>query len=118
MSNTTPPAHNRAKISTINYRIAHTLKHLRQLKNLTQQNMATLIGCSPQQYQKYENNTNRISTAQLVLLAEHLNVPLRTFYEETPPSPQSTQDFAQLLTHLTPTKRRILFTLAQELAAL
>lgn len=62
--------------------IAARLLGLRQLRNVTQMELATHIGVSYQQLQKYERGRNRISPAMLQRCAEYLSVPIDYFFSE------------------------------------
>lgn len=67
--------------------IAARLLGLRQLRNVTQMELATHIGVSHQQLQKYERGRNRISPAMLQRCAEYLSVPIDYFFSEHARSP-------------------------------
>ncbi|WP_379064324.1 helix-turn-helix domain-containing protein [Mesorhizobium sp. UC22_110] len=62
--------------------IAARLLGLRQLRNVTQMELATHIGVSYQQLQKYERGRNRISPAMLQRCAAYLGVPIDYFFSE------------------------------------
>nr|WP_210201768.1 helix-turn-helix transcriptional regulator [Mesorhizobium loti] len=62
--------------------IAARLLGLRQLRNVTQMELATHIGVSYQQLQKYERGRNRISPAMLQRCAAYLSVPIDYFFSE------------------------------------
>lgn len=62
--------------------IAARLLGLRQLRNVTQMELASHIGVSYQQLQKYERGRNRISPAMLQRCAAYLNVPIDYFFSE------------------------------------
>ena len=55
-------------------KIGQRLKIVRQLRQLTQQEVGTAIGISSQQVAKYESGQNRIAATRLVYLAEVLEV--------------------------------------------
>ena len=48
----------------------HRLRELREEKDLTQKQLAVIIGMSQTGYSKYETGENDISTAVLIKLAE------------------------------------------------
>ena len=48
---------------------------------MTQEHLATILGVSFQQLQKYERGKNRVSAARLVLIAEAFNIPVQNFFE-------------------------------------
>lgn len=62
--------------------IAARLLGLRQLRNVTQMELANHIGVSYQQLQKYERGRNRISPAMLQRCAAYLGVPIDYFFSE------------------------------------
>lgn len=62
--------------------IAARLLGLRRLRNVTQMELATHIGVSYQQLQKYERGRNRISPAMLQRCAAYLGVPIDYFFSE------------------------------------
>lgn len=62
--------------------IAARLLGLRQLRNVTQMELASHIGVSYQQLQKYERGRNRISPAMLQRCAAYLSVPIDYFFSE------------------------------------
>jgi DNA-binding XRE family transcriptional regulator len=52
------------------------LKKLREQNNLTQEQLATIIGVSRTQYTKYESSTHEPNIRRLILLADYFNVSL------------------------------------------
>lgn len=110
-----------ATIEKTNEVIAHNLKNIRQSYGLSQGQMGKILRCTPQQIQKYENNVNRLSIAQMLILAEHFGVEPHVFYkqEHTPSQSNSTysppQHIGECLSYLTPIKRHFLLRVAQEL---
>jgi transcriptional regulator with XRE-family HTH domain len=48
---------------------------------MTQQELASAVGVSFQQMQKYEKGANRVGAARLEKIAAVLNVPLSFFYD-------------------------------------
>lgn len=54
---------------------------LRLAKGLSRQQLATVIGVTHQQLQKYEKGINRISVGRLVLIAKALDKNVSYFYE-------------------------------------
>ncbi|WP_054313171.1 helix-turn-helix transcriptional regulator [Mesorhizobium sp. 1M-11] len=65
--------------------IAARLLGLRQLRNVTQMELASHIGVSYQQLQKYERGRNRISPAMLQRCAAYLSVSIDYFFPEHAP---------------------------------
>ena len=58
----------------------------RVLLGKSQEAVATLLGISFQQLQKYENGVNRISASRLYDLAHILRTPIHFFFDEMPES--------------------------------
>lgn len=56
---------------------------LRTANGLSQSQLAEALGISFQQVQKYEAGKNRIGAGRLQAIADRLNVPVSTFFEET-----------------------------------
>jgi len=72
---------NKDRAIEINKRIGSAIKQLRLIRGMTQEHLATILGVSFQQLQKYERGKNRVSAARLVLIAEAFNIPVQTFFE-------------------------------------
>ncbi|HEY2245680.1 MAG TPA: helix-turn-helix domain-containing protein [Xanthobacteraceae bacterium] len=62
------------RVQTIDKAIGARLRAFRLQRQLTQTALATPLGVTFQQIQKYENGVNRISSSTLVKLCELLNV--------------------------------------------
>lgn len=60
--------------------VANNLKKKRKMLGLSQSEVATAIGVSTQQVQKYETNRDRISSGRLYNLATVLKTPIVKFY--------------------------------------
>jgi transcriptional regulator with XRE-family HTH domain len=54
--------------------IGRRIRAARLARRMTQEQLAQVLGCSYQQIQKYENGSNRIAAARLVLLARRLEL--------------------------------------------
>lgn len=61
--------------------IGQRIKERRKLLNLSQSELAELMGFSYQQMQKYETGASHVSVGKLLLFAKILNVPPSYFYE-------------------------------------
>ena len=73
---------------------AHVGKRLRQrriIRGLSQEELASRLGISPQQLHKYEIGQNRIAAARLYQCAQALDVPVSSFYIGLP-EPSSLRD--------------------------
>ncbi len=64
----------------INEFIGNHLRYLRRMHGLTQEGIGRELSVAPQQIQKYEKGTNRLSAAKLYLLAEVFKMPIESFY--------------------------------------
>lgn len=65
----------------IDVTVGARITSLRLAKGMTQTDLATLIGVSFQQVQKYERGSNRVSASRLWRTAEALNVPMTYFFD-------------------------------------
>ena len=60
--------------------VGSNIRALRQSQNITLQALATEIGVSHQQLQKYETSANRLSAGMLPIVAEALGVEVSDLY--------------------------------------
>lgn len=58
------------------------LRMLRQEAELTQEQLAEMVGVSSQQIQKYETGRDNISNEKIQLLAAAFSVPVQEFFSE------------------------------------
>ena len=65
--------------SSVYVHIGKRLKNLRSNQNLTQAQVAEIVGVSPQQYQKYEDAQSKSSVAMLISLAAYYGVSYASF---------------------------------------
>jgi transcriptional regulator with XRE-family HTH domain len=78
------PARKRARRSRtqdVDRYIGARMRERRIMLGLTQQQMAELIGITPQQTHKYEKGINRIAASRLYSIAQALGVQVSYFYE-------------------------------------
>ena len=68
-------------IAEIDKVVGNKIYSLRLGKGLSRQQLATVIGVTHQQLQKYEKGTNRISIGRLVLIAKAFGKNISYFYE-------------------------------------
>jgi transcriptional regulator with XRE-family HTH domain len=61
--------------------IGNRIRRERRAANLTQTELADILGVTFQQIQKYEKGRNRVAASRLVQIADALNVPVLTFFE-------------------------------------
>lgn len=66
----------------IDAHVGRRLRLRRVMLQLSQEQLATRMGITFQQIQKYENGQNRISASRLWDLSRILRVPISFFYEE------------------------------------
>lgn len=60
--------------------IGRNIRLLRKLREETQLNLATALGVSVQQVQKYESGIDRISAVRLFLASRFLGLPFELFF--------------------------------------
>lgn len=65
----------------IDITVGARITSLRLAKGMTQTDLATQIGVSFQQVQKYERGSNRVSASRLWRTAEALDVPMTYFFD-------------------------------------
>jgi transcriptional regulator with XRE-family HTH domain len=68
--------------------IGRRIRARRRQLRLSQQALATALGMSYQQVQKYENGVSQIGAGRLQQLAEILNVPVSVFFDERRGGPE------------------------------
>lgn len=73
--------------------VGQKVRLLRLSRGLSQTSLASEIGVSFQQLQKYENGANRISASKLYLIAGALEVPVASFFEEAAEPPDAGQRY-------------------------
>lgn len=71
----------KGKASPTDEQIGERLKAIRKIRNITQENLASQVGITFQQVQKYENGKNRISASRLYDFSLILQVPFSFFFE-------------------------------------
>jgi transcriptional regulator with XRE-family HTH domain len=71
----------RPKHVVLDERIGSQIRDYRTMSGLSQNALATALGISHQQLQKYETGTNRISASRLWHCAEVLGVRITDFFE-------------------------------------
>ena len=83
----------RRRVTAIDKHIGHRLRTRRLTLEMTQSDVARLIGLTFQQLQKYEMGANRISASTLQRLAATLKVPMTYFFEAAPCANVAGADF-------------------------
>lgn len=82
-----------SRITAFDRRIGRNLRALRRALELSQQQIADIMGVSFQQVQKYESGKNRMSAEKLYRLHCHLGVPYEQMFGDCGPffaNPNST----------------------------
>ncbi|WP_020400027.1 helix-turn-helix domain-containing protein [Kordiimonas gwangyangensis] len=72
------------KADLIDKHVGRRLRDRRRTLDLSQQDIANILGISYQQVQKYESGLNRISAGRLYLLAHIMHTNVGYFYEGLP----------------------------------
>ena len=67
--------------SKIEISIGKKVSELRNSNGWSRQELATMIGVTHQQLQKYENGTNRITVGRLMLIAKAFNKTPASFFD-------------------------------------
>jgi transcriptional regulator with XRE-family HTH domain len=60
--------------------VARRIRTHRVSKGVSQMELGTAVGVTFQQIQKYEKGVNRVSPGRLQRIANHLGIPVATFY--------------------------------------
>lgn len=74
-----------ADIGAINQYVSQRIRRRRVLLGLTQQELAEMIGITPQQAHKYEKGLCQISSGRLYQIAQALGVEVSHFFESVDP---------------------------------
>lgn len=72
------------RADNIDRHVAARIRLRRTLLGLSQENLATALGMTFQQVQKYESGANRVSASRLYSISKILRVPISYFFEELP----------------------------------
>lgn len=72
----------KSRATEIDILVSKNLKARRLELGISQSALANFAGVSTQQIQKYEKNTNRISSGRLFDFAQYLKVPITYFFEQ------------------------------------
>jgi transcriptional regulator with XRE-family HTH domain len=67
--------------NAIDFVIAARLRARREELNVSQIGLATMVGVTFQQIQKYENGANRVAASRLFAIARALDAPFSYFFE-------------------------------------
>ena len=69
-------------LHSIDVRVGKRIKELRVLREMTQADLAELIGVRFQQVQKYETAFNRVSASRLFVIAKALDVGVEELFRK------------------------------------
>jgi transcriptional regulator with XRE-family HTH domain len=69
------------KANEIDLKVGQRLRLRRQMLHLSQEQLATKVGLTHQQVQKYETGATRLSASRLVQVSHVLDVPVKWFFE-------------------------------------
>ena len=69
------------KLENLEQQVGQNIKKIRVTKGFSQADTARALGISPQQFQKYEKGTNRISAGKLHLLSKFFDIPISNFFD-------------------------------------
>ena len=69
------------KANEIDLKVGQRLRLRRQMLHLSQEQLATKVGLTHQQVQKYETGATRLSASRLVQVSQVLDVPVKWFFE-------------------------------------
>ncbi len=66
-------------------RVGNRIRTRRLILNMSQATLASTIGVTFQQVQKYEKGSNRVAASRLLQIASALQVPIDFFFQGLPP---------------------------------
>ncbi|NIT57020.1 MAG: helix-turn-helix domain-containing protein, partial [Aliifodinibius sp.] len=75
------------KYRELNNTIGQLIKKIRKNKGLSQMKLASMLGISYQQLQKYEYGRSQISIGRLKQISDVLGISINTFIQEQPKVP-------------------------------
>jgi transcriptional regulator with XRE-family HTH domain len=81
MANPTPKP---KQTTAIDHGVGSRIAFLRAANGLSQSALASALGVSFQQVQKYETGKNRVGAGRLQAIAERLGVPVASFFDPEP----------------------------------
>lgn len=78
---TSTPMKKKGVADDVDKHVGFRLRAKRTVMGITQEKLASMLGITFQQVQKYEKGTNRISASRLHQLSQILEVPVNYFYQ-------------------------------------
>ena len=103
---------------SIDILVGRRIRAARLLREMSQEDLASKVGVTFQQIQKYEKAENRISASRLFDLAHALKLPMEHFFTSekyTPILDRETISIASKYTNLSPSKRKLIKQLMKDL---
>ena len=104
----------------IDVHVGRRVAELRKARQMTQSDLATAVGVTFQQVQKYESAIHRLSPARLHRLAAYFEEPIASFFpsasEEVGPLTPAGMEIALLASELTPQEQATVLALVRRLA--
>ena len=88
--------------------LGRTIRLARETAGKTQSDVAAHLDVTCQQFQKYENGTNRIPVNRLISLSEYLDAPLLRFFAFMDLSANDNDELHRLMQSLTGKQFRLL----------
>jgi transcriptional regulator with XRE-family HTH domain len=76
------PRNGRRRVQDIDALVGSKVRALRTLRGMSQTDLATRVGITFQQIQKYENGANRMGASRLYVIASALGVSPAHFFED------------------------------------
>jgi transcriptional regulator with XRE-family HTH domain len=65
----------------VDIHVGQKIRQRRMLAGISQEKLASALGITFQQVQKYENGTNRVSASRLYAVSQFLKVPVSFFFD-------------------------------------
>jgi len=86
----------RKRANAYDMRLGGRISLLRQARGISQVELARKLGVTPQQVQKYERGTNRVSAVRLYEIALTLDVRIQYFFDDLGESAVTHDDAAKV----------------------
>ena len=67
--------------NAVDIHVGVAIRRLREARGLSQADIASQVGVTPQQIERYERGEERVSASMLYELARVLDVPVSAFFE-------------------------------------
>lgn len=96
--------------------VGKRVKQFRQIKGVTQKQLAKRIGKPFQQVQKYERATNRISASVLYQICEALDTTIPEFFADLYKKQKGKGEIMEIIAKMSPRKRQHFIKIGKILA--